>query len=86
MFTASSYLYHTPNFLDLHSEWAEPWELEKMAAYESIVWMKTNTTQTDVILSNDFAGIREGIARDYDGDFVYNLLQGRNISLTGSRI
>lgn len=56
-FTTSYYIYHTPNFLDTHSKWTEPWALEKMATYESIEWIKTNTTESDVILTNDCGGI-----------------------------
>ena len=63
-FTTSYYISHTPNFLDTHSKWAEPWALEKMATYESIDWIKTNTTESDVILSNDYDGIYHYTRRD----------------------
>ena len=64
VFTASYYVFHTPNFLDRDSSWAQPWALEKMASYDAIDWIKANTTQQDVLLSNDYDGLYHYTRRD----------------------
>jgi len=64
VFTASYYVFHTPNFLDKDSSLAQPWALEKMASYEAIDWIKANTTEVDVLLSNDYDGLYHYTRRD----------------------
>lgn len=54
IFDISYYFYGTPNFLN-HTH--EKSVLEKMGAYKSIDWIKTNTNHDDVILSDVPSGL-----------------------------